>query len=1445
MSFFHKGQGDQRAPEAEVLPDGRKRLTCFKLVASLAAIAPQLADEYGALHPSDSEAPTGWTGLRLVDRRVTDDAAPAGRDTRPVRVLVYEQIPATDEIQVGGNTQIQLEDGRTAIEANFLQFVGGPYVPGTVGVTTAPGDTSAFLQRAEQTNDGTQRRIKRTYVYAGTISTDDESLQGGALLKKTIVSVKTVPSTPSGYTLIDQKTDSPNGFPVYTYTFAKGLGTVLDASELKEGGKIVVYHRIKLGAVPATPTATLAGTVTLLSSSVRNDDGNDIYDYTWAEGIGEISREVTYAQSSDQGTTGVTRTVIRYLTASSVTSDPTTLANNVKVGEEKTDQDGYRIWTITYAKGTGLVVDETEFKEGNALTVFHRVAIGGVPTTPGGASGALSSIIITNGGSGYTSAPTVAITGGGGTGATATAVISGGVITSLTLSNGGSGYTSAPTIALTSGGGSGGAATAVLATRAVSSIAVSAAGSGYTAVPTVALTGGGGSGGTATAVLTATTVGSINLTNAGSGYTSAPTVALTGGGGTGATATATVVGGTVTGLSLTNAGSGYTSAPTLSFSGGSGGSGATATAALTGTSIASIAVTAAGSGYTSAPTVALTGGGGTGAAGTAVLAGAAVTSLTLTNAGNSYTNTPAVGFSGGSGTGAVATAGMSSGVGGLSITAGGSGYSGNFTISFSGGGGSGASAFAYVSGGAVIGYTILSEGFTYTSAPTPDFSAGSGTGAAATALLLGCLAVVPNITNGGSGYATAPTVSFSGGGGTGAAATALVSGGAVIGFRFTNGGSGYTSAPTISFSGGGGSGAAATASRQGTTGVVDSLTLTNGGSGYTSAPTIGFTGGGGSGAAATATLASTTVASVSVSNGGSGYTSAPTIGLSGGGGSGATASATLTGTTIASLSLTAGGSGYNSVPTLVFTGGGGSGAAGTASTAGVTITGIVVTGAGSGYTSVPTVGFSGGGGTGATATAALTATTIASFSVSATGSGYTSAPTVGLSGGGGGTGGAGTVTLTTAAVASLTLTNSGSGYTSSPTLGFSGGGGSGAAGTAAVGTSSVTSVTLTAAGSGYTSSPTIGFTGGSGTGAAATAPAGGVVTLVSANVRKEAGFDLYDYTWAQGIGEISRETNYAQSSAGDGSVGSTTTTIRALTSLTGSDPTSAPSGTVKVSTSSTAQDAYLLWTVVYAKGTGVVGEQKIPRSDGLMEWHRTVLSADALPLTVSTFNTSWLPTANAVLGPLHSSLDSGYTVTEAVWFVAGDGTSAPTSATVASEAWVPFRYPGQAKYFSQAVTVSGVGTTHCKDVFLSPPVEVLVLATTTISYQTGSTVGSLTNALWNPTQYATLIAAFAAWQATPRSIVKGLEGYTAINAGASGTAGGSGFDTCVMGERVYASSDWSIALSGGPTMPNGSTVYTLHAEVEKEPVFVKYDGTKYYRKIIVTATPAALTALPV
>ena len=78
----------------------------------------------------------------------------------------------------------------------------------------------------------------------------------------------------------------------------------------------------------------------------------------------------------------------------------------------------------------------------------------------------LRSVTVADGGAGYTSTPSVVFTGGGGSGAAATATMSGGVITYITLTNPGSGYTSAPVATIAAPGCTINGTTCVQATAA-------------------------------------------------------------------------------------------------------------------------------------------------------------------------------------------------------------------------------------------------------------------------------------------------------------------------------------------------------------------------------------------------------------------------------------------------------------------------------------------------------------------------------------------------------------------------------------------------------------------------------------------------------------------------------------------------------------------------------------------------------------------------------------------------------------------------------------------------------------------------------------------------------------------------------------------------------------------------------------------------------------------
>ena len=331
-------------------------------------------------------------------------------------------------------------------------------------------------------------------------------------------------------------------------------------------------------------------------------------------------------------------------------------------------------------------------------------------------------------------------------------------------------------------------------------------------------------------------------------------------------------------------------------------------------------------------------------------------------------------------------------------------------------------------------------------------------------------------------------------------------------------------------------------------------------------------------------------------------------------------------------------------------------------------------------------------------------------------------------------------------------------------------------------------------------------------------------TLIRQDDDNPSGFDTFTYTFAKGDGEISRSTEYRQSDD-TGTTGVTVITIRHLTpSATGTDPTSSPgAGYVKTSEDKADQDGHRVWTVVYAKGTGLVAQSIRARQDGIREVTNVSLGTKSTPSGIVIEDDYRIVEGFKV-----------YTVT-AMQSASGGNV---TDATVSFERYVPFTYPGRAKTFSE--TVNG---RKFLDVFRSPPVTTDVKATVTVSYTTTSTLGTISD-YWNPSEWATLRAAWVGLGDNAFNQVTALPGYRSVDEDpieetCSITAPN---DLSCLGNTVFGGEKAKVWCTGGPADP-GTNTYTLDATLE--PAFTSYDGTVYYRKTLVTATIPAQDALPV
>lgn len=404
------------------------------------------------------------------------------------------------------------------------------------------------------------------------------------------------------------------------------------------------------------------------------------------------------------------------------------------------------------------------FSDPTIATQLSGANVGGYSSTGSGGtgsavitSGSVSSITLGSGGSGYSTAPTVYLSGGGGTGATATATVSGGVITGFSVTSGGSGYTSPPTVWV------GPFPLATLSDFAA-----------LVVVPpfTVTLSG-------------------ERLIQSVRGLLSqiAPNYSLF-----------ILPNGTIRILDLRTFGSSSPISITMNSSGGTGGTDAV--------DVNSVQITIDTEGQASRVVVRAED------YSEMKLFQTSDGSLVENFAHDGLTNSQAkavwklADFDYDSALMGQATAHATINSTTKVVTAGvvdyaGFGYSSAPTVQFtSTDGGTGAALTATVSGGSVSSLTVTSGGSGYSTAPTLTIFGGGGTGATATATVSGGVVTGATVTAGGSHYSTAPVVFVKPtDGGTGAAATATVSSGQISAITITSGGSNYTSAPTLTLTG--------------------------------------------------------------------------------------------------------------------------------------------------------------------------------------------------------------------------------------------------------------------------------------------------------------------------------------------------------------------------------------------------------------------------------------------------------------------------------------------------------------------------------------------------------------------------------------------------------------------------------------------------------------------
>jgi hypothetical protein len=178
---------------------------------------------------------------------------------------------------------------------------------------------------------------------------------------------------------------------------------------------------------------------TQVQFNVDYPSSNTVYDlmHLIANGIAVENTSITYQFNSEKDTTGGKT---GFLPFEPLNDYPMT--------------DGYGRRVLTTTANTTLTVKATMATTNPDIAPFidtSRISMIAVENNINNLPLSNSGIVLSNGGTGYSTNANaiVTITGGGGSGATAAAIVTANVVTSIYLTNPGSGYETSPTITLT------------------------------------------------------------------------------------------------------------------------------------------------------------------------------------------------------------------------------------------------------------------------------------------------------------------------------------------------------------------------------------------------------------------------------------------------------------------------------------------------------------------------------------------------------------------------------------------------------------------------------------------------------------------------------------------------------------------------------------------------------------------------------------------------------------------------------------------------------------------------------------------------------------------------------------------------------------------------------------------------------------------------------------
>jgi hypothetical protein len=306
-------------------------------------------------------------------------------------VTVNHKLIATNESDYAGikttTFQYQIDESSTVdYELNGLRRVtrtsiaeAGTDYAKTVGISYIDHqiddetDVRCFLASYAINDTDSFRQVEEVWLESGVLSISESHRYGDSVEVYSVEGIKlteaqarsAITDLPATAKFYGSRLSNYEGLQTTIYEFFTGSGVISTSISYSYNNKLTRTTIVSIDETPDTPVGSV-----LIDSKAETRDEFILYTYTFVEGEGVVS---TNSSSKYNG-------ALTVVTVTSINEVPVIPVGSTTIEAQVREEDGYLLYTTTYASGAGVVGVSTDTKYDGKLILTTTTSLNQPPT---------------------------------------------------------------------------------------------------------------------------------------------------------------------------------------------------------------------------------------------------------------------------------------------------------------------------------------------------------------------------------------------------------------------------------------------------------------------------------------------------------------------------------------------------------------------------------------------------------------------------------------------------------------------------------------------------------------------------------------------------------------------------------------------------------------------------------------------------------------------------------------------------------------------------------------------------------------------------------------------------------------------------------------------------------------------------------------------------------